>query len=185
MKKVYRALLIGAVIISLLLLFLRYDVIITRFLVSLVDFGSALIYYFKVIFLGDTTHTTTVNELPKIDLERVLGFTLEDVQRKFDSFGDNFFLGENFAAYNLELALWLNSLARFLTIALPVCLLLWLLFNTVLMSENTLHGEKSKPLQIFLKYTTNPFRAAKCFLKAFFDYAHGSVYVKLLIVIWL
>lgn len=185
MKKVYRALLIGAIILSLTLTFIRYDLIVTRFVISLVDLGSALIYYFKVIFLGDMTHTTTVNELPKIDLERVLGFTLEDVQRKLDSFGDNFFVGENFAAYNLELAIGMTKLARVLTVILPVCLLLFLCFNIVLMSENTNHGKKTKPLQVFLNVFTEPYRKTKNFLRGFWDFASDSRYLKILKWIWI
>lgn len=184
MKKVYRALLIGAIVLSLTLTFFKYDVIVSRFVISIFDFGSALVYYFKFVFLGDSSSTTTVNELPAIDLERVLGFTLEDVRRKLSSFGDNFFVGENFRAYNIELAIGMTKLVRFLTVFFPLCLCVFICFYFIFSSENTNHGMQTKPLKIFLLLFTKPFRAAKSFVRGFCDFAADSKYLAALKWIW-
>ena len=108
MKKVYRSILISAIVLSVLLAFLRYDVVIGRFFDSLVDLGTSLYYYFRVVFLKDHSYIPTVNELPQVDLAKVIGIDLVELQRKLAGFPDAFFIKENFGNYNIVVLLKLN-----------------------------------------------------------------------------
>ena len=52
MKKVYRTISISAVGLSVVLVFARYQISFLRLLDSFRDLATALVYYFKVIFLN-------------------------------------------------------------------------------------------------------------------------------------
>ena len=85
MKKVYRSILISAIGLSVLLLFTRYSISLERLFSSFGDFFSALVYYFKVIFLNDNTYVPTVNALPDVDLGAVLGIDVPELVRKLEA----------------------------------------------------------------------------------------------------
>ncbi len=184
MKKVYRTILISAIVLSVALAFLRYEVVIGRFIESVRDLGTSLYYYFRVVFLKDHSYTPTVNEFPDVDLVKVVGIDLAELQRKLSGFGNAFILKENFGDYNLMLLNKSTLLMQIITVAIPVILLVYLLINNSLTAVNTRHGEKTKPLKIFLKIFTKPYRATKTFLKGFFGFAKGSRYVRVLLWIW-
>ncbi len=184
MKKVYRGILIGAIGLSVLLLFTRYSISLQRLLSSFGNLFSALVYYFKVIFLNDNTYVPTVNEIPDVDLGAVLGIDVAEIVRKLEAFPGAFFSKEIFRAYNVNLVLKLNTFVQILTVALPVILVLYLILDSALMSENTRHGQKTKPLKVFLTLFTKPYRATKKFLKGFISFAKGSCYVTALVWIW-
>lgn len=184
MKKVYRTILISAIALSVILIFTRYQTSFLRLLDSFRDLFSALWYYFKVIFLGDNTYVPTVNQLPEVDLGAVLGIDISEIVRKLDAFPDAFFSKEIFQAYNVSLVLKLNTFTQILTVALPVILVLYLILDSTLMSENNRHGKKTKPLKVFLNIFTKPYRATKKFLKGLFSFAKGSRYVTALLWIW-
>ena len=99
MKKVYRSILIGAIGLSVLLLFTRYSISLDRLFSSFGDFFSALVYYFKIIFLNDNTYVPTVNTLPEVNLGAVLGIDVAELVRKLEAFPDGFFSKEIFAGY--------------------------------------------------------------------------------------
>lgn len=184
MKKVYRTILISAIALSVVLIFTRYQMSFLRLLDSFRDLGTALVYYFKVIFLNDNTYVPTVNQLPEVDLAGVLGIDVAEIVRKLEAFPDAFFSKEKFAAYNVSLVFKLNTFTQILTVALPVILVLYLILDSAQMSENNRHGKKTKPLKVFLKIFTKPFRASKKFLKGFISFAKGSRYVTALLWIW-
>lgn len=184
MKKVYPTILMSAIGLSVFLLFARYSISLQRLFSSFADLLSALVYYFKVIFLDDNTYVPTVNQLPEVDLGAVLGIDVAEIVRKLEAFPDAFFSKEIFQAYNVNLVLKLNTLTQILTVALPVILVLYLILDSALMAENNRHGKKTKPLKVFLKIFTKPYRATKKFLKGFISFAKGSRYVTALLWIW-
>ena len=184
MKKVYRTILISAIVLSIILIFTRYFVSFERLLASFLDFATAIVYYFKVIFLHDNTYVPTVNQLPDVDLGYILGIDIPEIVRKLEAFPDAFFKKEIFQAYNMDLAIKLNKLTQFLTIAIPVFFLTFIFLDDAVSAENTRHGLKTKPLKLFLKLFTKPYRASKKFLKGFFSFAVGSRYVSILSWIW-
>ena len=184
-KKVYRGIVIGALAVSVVLFFTRYHVSFSRLVGSMGDLLTALVYYFKVIFLGDNTYVPTVNTLPEVDLFSVLGIDVAELVRKLQAFPDGFFNKETFAAYNVQLVLKLTNFTRILTVALPVILVLYLLLDSALMAGNTRHGKKTKPLKVFLKLLTKPYRATKKFLKGFFAYLKESKLTKPFVLVWL
>lgn len=181
MKKVYRTILIGAIGLSVLLLFTRYSISLGRLFSSFGDLFSAIWYYFKVIFLNDNTYVPTVNQLPEVDLAAVFGIDVAEIVRKLEVFPDAFFSKEIFQAYNVNLVLKLNTFTQILTVALPVILVLYLILDSALMVGNTRHGQKTKPLKVFLKIFTKPYRATKKFLKGFFTYLRESKFTKPLV----
>jgi len=184
MKKVYRMILMSAIVLSVVLIFTRYQTSFLRLLDSFRDLGTALIYYFKAIFLNDNTYVPTVNTIPDVDLGAVLGIDIPEIVRKLEAFPDAFFQKEIFQAYNVAVLLKLTSLMQLLTVAMPVILVLYLILDSALMAGNNRHGKKTKPLQVFLKIFTKPYRATKKFLKSFISFAKGSRYVRVLLWIW-
>ena len=185
MKKVYRSILISAIAISTILFFTRYAVSFDRLLDSIRDFITALIYWFKVVFLLDNTYVPTVNTIPDVDLGAVLGIDVAELVRKLEAFPGAFFTAEIFAGYNQYLILKLTSFMRVVTVLLPVSIVLYLVADLALMVVNNRYGKKTKPLQVFLKITTKPYRATKKFLKGFISFASGSRYVTALVWLWL
>ena len=185
MKKVYRTILMSAIVLSVVLIFTWYQTSFIRLLDSFRDLATALVYYFKVIFLNDNTYVPTVNQLPEVDLAAVLDIDVTEIVRKLEAFPDAFFSKTIFRAYNVSLVLKLNTFTQILTVALPVILVLYLVLDSALMAENNRHGKKTKPLKVFLKIFTKPFRATKKFLKGFISFAKGSRYVTSLVWIWL
>lgn len=184
MKKVYRMILIAAITLSVLLIFTRYQTSFLRLLDSFRDLATAFVYYFKVIFLNDSTYVPTVNQLPDVDLGAVLGIDVAEIVRKLEAFPDGFFSKEIFQAYNVQVVITLTNFTRILTVALPVILVLYLILDSALMAVNNRHGKKTKPLKVFLKIFTKPYRALKKFLKGFISFAKGSRYVTALLWIW-
>ncbi len=76
----------SAIALSVVLVFTRYAVSFDRLLQSFRDLFTALVYYFKVIFLNDNTYVPTVNEIPDVDLGAVLGFDVAEIVRKLEAF---------------------------------------------------------------------------------------------------
>lgn len=177
---------LGLLIGSLTLLFLRYSVVLGRMWGALGNLWTSLVYYFKVVFLGDLPEASpSVAELPKVDLLGILGIDVAELQRKLAGFPDAFFVTENFQAYNFLVLDRLNRFARILSLLLPVVALLGYLLVSNLFSVNTNHGQKTKSLRLFLKLTTKPYRMIKAFLSGFFGYFRGSKISKVLFWLWL
>ena len=132
MKKVYRTILISAIVLSVVLIFTRYQTSFLRLFDSFRDLATALVYYFKVIFLNDNTYVPTVNQLPDVDLGAVLGIDVAEIVRKLEAFPDAFFQKEIFAAYNVQVVIMLTNFTRILTVALPVILVLYLILDSAL-----------------------------------------------------
>lgn len=179
MKKIrtnkYFLLSLGLLIGSVVLLFWRYSVVLERMWEAIGNLWTSLVYYFKVVFLGDLPDMPpSVMELPKVDLMNILGIDVVELQRKLAGFPDAFFVKEHFQAYNLVVLDRLNRFARILSLLLPVVALLCYLLISNLFAINTDHGQKTMPLQLFLRLTTNPYRKVKAFLSGFLGYFRGS-----------
>ena len=185
MKKIFRATALGLIALSLVLAFTVYDASWLRLLQAFRDLGTSLVFYFKVIFLRDMTYTPTVNTLPDIDLANVIGIDLAALQRKLQLFGDAFFSSDYFRRYNLALISKLNAFSQILILLLPIVLIVFLLFRGLLLSPNTRHGQKTKSLRAFQKLFTKPFRSVKSFLSGLWEYLSGSIFFKVLVLLWI
>ena len=106
------------VLASLLFAIFKYDFAYQRIWQNLIDFFSSIKYYFKAVILSQEGLEIEISSINNVDINRVFGFDIEALIRKFDFFWLYFWSYENFSEYCIYV---LDKTVVFLSIA---CLLI-------------------------------------------------------------
>ena len=168
-RNVFTALCVGAVLISVLLTAFRYTDAAGRLVTAFCDLGLSIAYYFCKIFLNLKVipFEPSVLHIPNIDIQKYVPFDLSELARKWEALGAALFTEEYFNAYLIWLLQFLRELMIVLMLLVMVLPLFYLIFSTLLFSEQDPEKRNvdSKPLKLFKKLTFGPFLAVKAWLK--------------------
>ena len=170
-KNTYTAITWGSILASLALTFTRYSDAVERLLSAFVDLGHSVAWYFCRLFLGwsEMPFSATVLEIPDVDIQKFIPFSLEELQRKWDALGEALFQTEWMVAYLNWVSISLRKFLIVLLLLFPIVLMLWMIIKNSLLSPRPAEDRNvdSKPLRIFKKLTFKPFFATKEWLLSF------------------
>ena len=188
-KNTYTAITWGTILASLTLTFTRYADAVGRLLSAFVDLGHSVAWYFCRLFLGWTEmpFSATVLEIPDLDIQKFIPFSLEELQRKWDALGEALLQTEWMAAYLNWVSISLRKFLLVLLLLIPIVLMLWMIIKFSMLSERPAEDRNvdSKPLQIFKKLTFKPFFATKEWLLSFKSFLGDRKYlVAIFVLIW-
>ena len=174
--------------ISLLFAVFKYELSYIRLFQNTMDLISSLAYYFCKTFLGFEDVTTSVLDLPDVDISSVLSFDVDVFSRKFDYYWEYFFNTKNLANYSMYVFSSISLVLSLLSILIPVFLLIVSMIKKSYLSEGDEEDKHSDTVYLtFFKRKIEPililsFEWCKSFV--FFMSEH-RIYLKFLILIWL
>lgn len=186
----YRHYILAALVLaSLAVLLFCYQLPLERTWASVGDVLDSFAYYFGSVASegAETPPAAAITTVPDVDLTRVLPFSVDDIVRKVELFGENFFDAYNFKAYTYYSA---RAITLFCLFAVPVILLLWsvglLIRNFILRpAKEGEEAQQSKALLRFQKLTAKPFEALGGFFWGLVDFSTThKVYITLTLCIW-
>ena len=131
--------------------------------------------------------SATVLEIPDVDIQKFIPFSLEELQRKWDALGEALLQTEWMVAYLNWVSISLRKFLIVLLLLFPIVLMLWMIIKNSLLSPRPAEDRNvdSKPLRIFKKLTFKPFFTAKEWLLSFKSFLGDRKYlVAIFVLIW-
>lgn len=179
---------------SLFLTFAVYQGSVLRFRDSIVDVGTSLAHY--GVFVGKKFFrrllgyvpeiNATINEIPDIDIQEYIPFSLAELERKFSSFGRYIFDSYVWDDYNEWLFEFLRKWCMALMLLIPCFMLLYMLImKSIVKANGKPEGSFSMPYEVFcvvIKRAKEPFLKVIKYVK--FVYNRGYFKWSLFLV-WL
>ena len=162
---------------SLFLTFFRYSGSVLRIIDSIRDLGTSLAHYGVFVgkklfrrFLGYVPEiNATINEIPSIDIQKYIPFSLEELERKFSLFGKYLFDSYVWRDYNKWLFTNMKRWCMSLMLLLPcIAILYGLLLKSLLKTNDLPAGAYSRPYEVFciaLKRLKAPFHEVVNYVK--------------------
>lgn len=156
-----------------------------RFVVSIVDFGLSVAYYFCefAVVLADIENPIkpSVILLPKQDVEVLFPSTYNEFKMTFVEFGNNLFATENFNAWLEHFSDVMYNASLWIMFLLPFTFLLIVLCKTAFDGKNNDLDRKTKPLQVWLRFQDRAIKPIKDFITGYFVFLnHHHIFA----VIW-
>lgn len=143
-----------------------------RFVVSIVDFGLSVAYYFCefAVVLADIENpiNPSVIQLPSQDIEVLFPSTYTEFKETFAKFGTNLFDSENFNAWFKHLSDVMYNGSIVIMFLLPFTLLVVILCKTAFEGQNNDLDKKTRPLQVWLKFEEKVVKPIKEFIDGYF-----------------
>ena len=148
------------------------------------DFGVSVGYFFAELFGKTDTVTPTVTQLPDMDNLPVLTIpeTLEGFKIKLQEYFVLFKSNSNLYKYFMFLDKVFLVLTKGLLLVIPFVLLVYLLFQQYLKTENNHYDKDSKPLKIFKKAVQRTYAPLKKQVLGFVDFLKNN---KAYYIVWL
>ena len=178
---------LGITVLSVLLAVFCFPYAFGRLIESFKDFGISCVYYFQELFLDGATVNATVTEMSKYPLK--LPFNLPNNWEEFKLFWSKywqvFISKEIFLAYLEQTGLFIVNFCKILLLIMPVVLVIYLLFNRILSTQNNDYNEDTKQLKRFKKLVSVTYVPVKKWIKNFISFVKKkSYYYKLWALIW-
>lgn len=127
-----------------------------RLVNAFVDFGMSIAYYFCELFSlftgTNNTVTPTVTNISIANDSVLFPETFANFKLTMQAFGNAFISLDNFVAWLVHLNQTLYILADVLIVAIPIVLLLVLMFKLMLSGSNNDHDVMTKPLRVWLRF---------------------------------
>ncbi len=165
--------------ISLILSFTRYAVPFDRMCDALVDFVKSLAYYFVFLFEGLFEKlfgyipkiSLALNELPDVNVNKYLPFSISELQQKFSNLFPGVFDLKNFGDYNIFLiSTSYKVLLYFPFLILSVILFFYIFCDGLLRDNKKPLGYFSKPLRGILNVVRRVVKPCANEIKRFYQY---------------
>ena len=176
---------VGAIIVSCVLCLTLYKVCNQRLTTAMMDFGVSFAFYFLHLLKIRDVINPTVNNMPDLDIQTYLPFSIEEVARKIKEFPRLFFDADNFRRY----LVWLLENLRELYLVLMLLLLVFIIiFYIVFDGYATEQKEVKKDTRFerFVNKTRALYAKFVKFLKWFFGYYKDNAWIwKTLLFVWL
>ena len=181
--------LIAAVLASLALSVFRYRLSIVRALQNLGDLWDSLRIYLQVMMSPtmDLPEGTVprITQIPDVDLQSVLPFDLQELQRRLRDMWGVILKKEYFVAY-FRFVIQKSYFFLLYALMLPqIVVLLWIPLRRILFREKTDHGKDTAPLRWWKMYPERALRAVRRWVLEFWDFFMDSPYNTALKWIWL
>ncbi|WP_251612052.1 hypothetical protein [Pumilibacter muris] len=152
------------------------------------DFGKSVAYYFCEMFDLPCSVTPTVNNMPQSPAtpSPTLPDTYSGFKSKWSAYWRLWSSSDNFFAYLSAIANGIGTLCKFIIIALPLIIILLLLFKRSLKKENNDYNRDTKPLRAFKWFAAHTYRPVKTWLIGFIRFVkeHKPYYIAWFIM-WL
>lgn len=160
----------------------------TRIIESLKDIWNSLVYYFTQLLQIKTDVTVTVNEYSLVPWTPFLGLpaTWEEFLIVWDKYWQVWATADNVTKYFAWLSTFLFDFSRIILLAVvPIVLVLVVLFNRYLQSQNNDYNKESKPLKFFKWLTLKTYAPIKRWVLNFITFVkEHSFYYKIWFLIW-
>ena len=153
---------IFSLVLSIGLLLTVYFGSLQRFWTSLCDFFSAMGVYFSRMFRLSEDATSSITEIPDVDLQKYVWFDIEALKSKFEDFPDLIFDKYIFSEYNLFLFEILYNVCLFLLSGIILILIPILVRSLILQKNDKKAGDVSRAYRAFcgfLEKIVYPFSA--------------------------
>lgn len=136
------------------------------------DFGLSIAYYFCELLEIEHSIEPTVTEFSALPLPLPFGLppTWEAFKESFRSYWSVFADFENFKSYFSSVGSFVYHGARWLTLILPLLIILWFVMLQLVESHNNRYGAETRPLRIFKKISDKSYRPAKKWVLSFKDF---------------
>ena len=172
--------------ISVILMLSRYFGSLERLWASMIDFGSAISYYFVDIFGDADDMYCSIVEIPQIDLRKYIWFDIDELINKFNQFPDLILNKFVFKEYNGFLFDSFVKLCVFLLNGLML-ILVPILLKTVVLQKNDLDAAASSaPYRWFLKFLKNTVKPFFTWAVSCFKYIFDKKYIFYpLVIVWI
>lgn len=180
-------------LLSLSLLFLKFNISLVRLFSAVCDFGRSIAYWFVFIF-GDVLEAmfgqapsveVTVMNIPEINVQRILPFSISELNYKLDNLIYGIFDADMFRAYNIELFNFLFNFGRLGSVAGPAFFVALLIFKEIILSDNDKELGYVSPGVVFFDKIVKLFKAPALFLFENFKYIYkNKKYFYLFVFIW-
>lgn len=160
-----------------------------RLMESLRDLFNSILYYFKELFYLDVDVFPTINEYSSIGWTPFFNLpaTWEEFVLKWHEYWNLWTTSANFGAYMSFLSVLLSNISRILlVVAMPIILILYIMFDKYLSKFNNDYNKDSKPLTFFKWLGEKIYIPVKDWLKSYFAFVkEHKVYTRIWLLIWL
>jgi len=136
------------------------------------DFGLSIAYYFCELLEIEHSIEPTVTEFSALPLPLPFGLppTWEAFKESFRIYWSVFADFDNFKSYFSSVGSFVYRGARWLTLILPLLIILWFVMLQLVESHNNRYGAETRPLRIFKKISDKTYRPAKKWVLSFKDF---------------
>lgn len=153
---------------------------------SVRDFGLSVAYYFCEIIVIPHEIVPTVTELSAYKATVFLPFTLEELGELWVKYWDVWASTDNLLNYLSFLGKLLLRFSKFIVIALPFFILLYIAFVTYINKQNNDYNVESKPLKAFKRFTACVYVPVKTWVIGFYGFVkEHSAYWVIWLLTWL
>lgn len=118
---------------------------------ALRDFWLSVVYYFSLIFKGESNITPTVNGFSNVfKASGYLPTTAEEYKHQIAKFIMTFISKDNFNLWLANLRVGAEKISKGIVLLMPCLIALWFIVKRIYSKTNTKHGENTKPLKAVL-----------------------------------
>ena len=161
---------------------------ITRIFEAFKDIWNSILFYFSELLLLDNDITITVNDYSVVPWTPFLGLpaTWEEFLVLWDKYWVLWATADNVIKYFAWLSTFLFDFSRIILLAgVPIVIVLVVLFNRYLQSQNNDYNQDSKPLKFFKWFTLKTYIPIKRWVLGFINFIkEHSFYYKFWLLIW-
>ena len=154
---------------------------ITRLVESFRDLGLSCAYWFCSVFEIDFSFSVTVTGVSNFTPKIFLPETWELFAEKWAMYWQVFATEDALFSYLEYLGNLLADLSKFLVLAMPLFLIVFLIIRRISKIQNNDYNADTKPLKLFKNFIEKPYLAVKNWVISFFSFVKEH---KFYIVIW-
>ncbi len=186
MRKAYIVLSIGITLAFTLLAVFVFNISYLRLWESIKDLGLSIAYYFCTLFGIDNSITPTITEYSSVIVwDTVMPEDFTGFKNTTSEYFTLLFSADNFNGWLASLGSFLGNLAKILTIALPIVLLLFLVVKRLYASSNVKHNKDTVPLKVFKAVSKVTYQPIKRFICGYIEFVKSNEIIwKLWVLIW-
>ncbi len=186
MRKAYIVLSIGITLAFTLLAVFVFNISYLRLWESIKDLGLSIAYYFCTLFGIDNSITPTVTEYSSVIVwDTVMPEDFTGFKNATSEYFTLLFSADNFNGWLASLGSFLGNLAKILTIALPIVLLLFFVIKRLYASSNVKHNKDTVPLKVFKAVSKVTYQPIKRFICGYIEFVKSNEIIwKLWVLIW-
>ena len=177
---------VSLIVLSALLMVSRYFICLERLWRSACDFGTSIAIFFVSLYGDAEGMTSGIAEIPKVDLQKYLPFSINALEQKIKDFSELIFDRYIFAEYNNFLSQTLFDICFFVLVAVALMIVPSLFKMIFLQKNNKKAGEVSRAYSIFCLFIQNVCIPFFNWLGSCASYVWKKTWIRcVLIIIWL
>lgn len=187
-KTVFRIIIIAFITASAVMTLLYYGISLNRTINSIIDLIYSIGSYVLFIIGIKELIPARINNIPDIDISRILPYDIEELKRKLITVWSKLIEWENLQNYFIDISKKLNDFLTFILLLIPIILVMSIIIKGRIFRpiENKYRNQDTKYLRLWKKRIESPCKAVINWLQQIFIYFMGNkLYCITLPVIWL